>query len=459
MSVVSTSEIIVQEAFPRQDSQQQLVDYPSGRLRADSDDISPGRCMSLTVIYFSVFVDMLGFSLIMPSLPELSLKLGANGFMYGVIQLSYSTAQMGSTFFCRILSSYCGRRPLIILCLLGSALSLIAMGYVSSLQQLILVRALDGGMSTTMSIAQGYITDLTKPKERAKFMGIIGLASGVGLILGPSIGGLIRYYFDFKITCFVGASLSLFNFVFAILFLKESKPRQTLIGSVFGSSVMSRRLGTTMENPRRPEYSPLQALWIVYQKNTGIKYVLVAFFLAHVAWTPFQTFFMLYGIYKFGLTPEYLGIIFSGFALVMIVSQMVLTYPVSKCLGWKWATISGSILRTAGLVAVVYMPTVWSFVACAMDIPISGALINPCLSRLILHFTDKYTYGGIVSWNHFMAGIARAIALLACGWLYDINKVWPFQIFGAGAMALTALSLLPLSVSKKNRSSQQMRRA
>jgi len=98
------------------------------------------------------------------------------------------------------------------------------MGFVESLPMLIFVRGLDGAMSATIGTAQAVIADLTVPSERAKFMGFVGSASGLGVIAGPALGGVLTTWQSFRFTCIFGACISMVNFILAIIYLKESNP-------------------------------------------------------------------------------------------------------------------------------------------------------------------------------------------------------------------------------------------
>lgn len=460
MSVVSNAEIFVPEGLPHSESQEQLIDYTQQNNRRTSDASPPpqGRGMSFAVVYFSIFVDMLGFSLIFPSLPKIAVDMGANGFMVGVINASYSTAQMFGSAICGILSDSCGRRPLICFCLLGSAISLTAMGFVTDLKWLVAVRALDGSMSATIGVAQAYIADRTKPRERAKFMGLVGAASGAGVVLGPSIGGFLQNQWSFKITCFVGAGISLCNFIFAVIFLKETKVpshgrRQS---SVFGSSIQSHKKSRnrsiiTADNPtgaKRPKYSGIQALLVVYRRNGNIVYVFLSFFLAQFGWTAFNSMFTIFAQQKFGVTAGQIGLIFTEFAVAVILTQIFLTNLATKWVGEKWATIGAALLRAGGLFALTYMPNVPTLIACVTAVAISGALINPCLNALVSYFSDKHTHGGIMGINQLAGAFARGLAPPLCGYLYDYNMDWPFQFFGTIAMGLCAIVMLPLRLPK-----------
>lgn len=241
-----------------------------------------GRGGSLLVVYFAVFVDMLGFGLIMPQLPLIAEDLfHATDFDVGVFTASYSIAQMFGSLICGILSDKIGRRPVLTFCLLGTAVTLVGMGLLArfsdNLLAFVMLRAADGAMSATIGISQAYIADITLSKERAKYMGLVGAASGLGLVAGPALGGLLSEIKSpkgmppqpgFSFTCYVGAVISLVNFLLALILLKEPQ-RQRKDEQPTGADTHGRQ---------RPA-------WATAFKDPNVILVFIAFMLAQLGFT------------------------------------------------------------------------------------------------------------------------------------------------------------------------------
>jgi len=255
------------------------------------------------------------------------------------------------------------------------------------------------------------------------------------------IGGFLQSQWNFRITCWVGAGISLCNFLFAVVFLKETKSGPELQVETQKQSLVKTDIQAGEDSPK---ISGIQALITVYKRNGHIAFVLLAFFLAQFGWTAFNSMFTLYATQKFGVSISQISLVFTEFAVAVIITQIFVTSPVIKLFGEKWSTFLGSLLRAGGLFAVVYMPNFGSLIACVTLVAISGALINPCLNALVSHFSDKNTHGGIMGLNQLMGSFARGLAPPFCGLLYDMNPGWPFQFFGTIAMVLCSLALLPL---------------
>lgn len=415
------------------------------------------RC-SFFVVYFAIFVDMLGFGLVVPSLPDIAKDtFKATGIEFGLITASYSIAQMFGSVICGILSDRIGRRPVLIFCLMGSALSLAGMGFLvgsgnTNKWLFLAVRAADGAMSATVGIAQTYIADMTKPRERAKFMGLVGAASGLGVVAGPVLGGLLSDWKDFSFTCYVGAAISAANFLLALVLLKEP-------------AKIVRRHSVVKEISDKP--GQLSRVCQMLNKDKNIYLVFAAFMLAQFGYVAWYTVFLLYVSPKeprsdFNWSKAKDGWVLSLFGLAMIITQILLTAPLSKTIGEKWTTVLGALARGGGLVAIVYVTSDALLIASVMLIGVSGSLISPCLSALVVNFADKQTQGIILGLNQCLGAFARATGPVAAAWLYGTKDdpdgpLWAFSFFGGSAMGLCALVLMPMKMPVRTDTSTRIR--
>ncbi|MCS6826400.1 MAG: MFS transporter, partial [Caldilinea sp.] len=197
----------------------------------------------LMTIFLIVFVDLLGFSLILPLLPYYARSYGANEAMIGLLTASYAAAQLiGAPVLGRLSDRY-GRRPILLVSIAGTALGFLLLGLAETLGRsigvaffgadlaaingavlsLILVsRLLDGLTGGNISVAQAYIADVTPPDARGKAFGLIGAAFGLGFIIGPVIGGLLAERFGYAAPALAALAIATFNFLAVYLFLPES---------------------------------------------------------------------------------------------------------------------------------------------------------------------------------------------------------------------------------------------
>jgi MFS family permease len=176
----------------------------------------------LIVIFFTVFLDLLGFGLIIPVLPVFAKELGAGNIQVGMIAGVYSLMNFLIAPLWGALSDRHGRRPIILLSIAITASSYLLFGFTTSLVLLFLSRMLSGVGAANLSVAQAYISDSTTPENRARSMGMIGAAFGLGFIFGPLVGGVIKSEFGIGALGILACSLSTLNWVMAYFMLPES---------------------------------------------------------------------------------------------------------------------------------------------------------------------------------------------------------------------------------------------
>src|ERR671917_1608993 len=169
----------------------------------------------LAVIFVTVFIDLVGFGIVIPLLPFYATRFGASPFAIGLLFASYSLMQLVFSPVLGRLSDRHGRRPVLLLSLLGTALGFLILGFADSLLLLFVGRIIDGISGANISTAQAYVADVTTPENRAKGMGLVGAAFGLGFIFGPAIGGTLSLWG--KSVPFVLAVYFLFIVAFSIM--------------------------------------------------------------------------------------------------------------------------------------------------------------------------------------------------------------------------------------------------
>jgi DHA1 family tetracycline resistance protein-like MFS transporter len=186
------------------------------------------RRASLGTLFLTVFLDLVGFGLIIPFLPALARDLGASDFVAAALSSAYSLMQFLAVPIWGRLSDRVGRRPVLLWSIAASALGMVFLGLAQSLFTVFLARLWSGAATANIAVAQAYIADVTKPRERAKGMGIIGMGFGLGFMIGPFLGGeLGRFHVighQGTLPAFVAAAFSVVNLFFALSYLPESLP-------------------------------------------------------------------------------------------------------------------------------------------------------------------------------------------------------------------------------------------
>src|SRR3989344_4688486 len=176
----------------------------------------------LIAIFFVVFIDLVGFGIVIPILPYYAKSFGAQATTLGWLMMCYSGMQFLFSPFWGSLSDRIGRRPVILTCLVGISASMALLGFAKSLVWLFSARLLAGFFGANISTAAAYIADVTKPENRARGMGMIGAAFGLGFLFGPALGGILSRW-GYGTGGYVAAGLALLNFLFAVMVLKEPR--------------------------------------------------------------------------------------------------------------------------------------------------------------------------------------------------------------------------------------------
>ena len=203
----------------------------------------------LLFLFVAVFVDMVGYGIVVPLLPFYAREYATGAVVVGLLGSLYAAMQLAGGPFLGGLSDRHGRRPVLLTCLLGVSLAYLALGRAGSLAGLVFAVALAGTAGGTLATAQAYVADSTQPEERARGLGLIGAAFGLGLMAGPALGGLLSLH-SLQTPAFAASALALANFAFGCLTLPESHPpkRRTRISFLRLNPVSQLRAVLRMRN-------------------------------------------------------------------------------------------------------------------------------------------------------------------------------------------------------------------
>lgn len=372
---------------------------------------TPSRA-SLGVVFFTVFIDLLGFGIILPFLPYYAVELGASGMELGIILTSYSLAQLIGAVLLGRFSDRFGRRPILLLSLAGASASMVWSGLATSLLTLSLARGLAGVFGGSISTAQAYIADVTAPRERAKFMGFLGAAIGLGFVLGPALGVLLDAFgTGFAGAAFTAAGLAAANLVFAVFRLRESKAAELA------------------PPPRRSPGDWWRALG-----RHGVWQVLLATFFTTLAFVGMETTFALFGESRFGMDERSFGLALVFVGVVMVVVQGGMIGPLTRRLGVRAVAAAGGLVMGAGMVAVSLSPTMALAVLALGALATGQGLSVPTHSTLISQLADAGEQGSILGARQSFGAAARAVGPLVAGSLYDLHVASPYLLGGSLAM-------------------------
>lgn len=374
------------------------------------------RRSPLLVVYLTVFIDLLGFGIILPALPYYAVSFGATGLWVGALLTAYSAAQFVGAPLLGRLSDRVGRRPVILASLAGSAVSLTVTGLAGSLPLLLLARALAGLFGGSIAAAQAYIADVTRPEERARYMGLLGASIGMGFVLGPAIGAALSPY-GFGTAAFVAAGLAAANLAFGALALAESRPPD--------------RRG---DRARRGRTGLVEAL-----RHPSISRLLVATFLTTFAFVGMEATFALFGQQRYGLETASLGLIFTYIGVVIVIVQGGLVGRVVGRFGERPAAVAGAAILGLSLALLPLAGTLPLAMVVLGALAAGQGLVTPALSALLSHESDAGEQGATLGLGQSLAAGARVVGPLVAGWLFDLHPALPYLAGAALTLAVAGL--------------------
>lgn len=359
----------------------------------------------LPIIFLIVFIDLLGFSLILPLLPFYADTFGATPFQVGLLVASYAAAQLVGAPLLGRLSDRFGRRPVLLISQLGTFVGFLMLGFANALWMLFASRLLDGFTGGNISVAQAYITDITDEGDRAKGLGMIGAAFGLGFIIGPAAGGLLSVY-GFAVPAFAAAGLSLISILGVIFFLPESltpESRAELAKSRQEFSI--KRLWVTLNRPR---VGPLFHVRFTYG----------------LAFSTFQSIFPLYAQYKLGLDARGTGFVLTYVGiLVVFVQGFLIGWLASRYDEYRlifWAAISITVTFFAWAVAPNLIGLLIILAPLAAAAGVLNTLINSTLSKSVY----QEEVGGTLGISASLESLTRALSPSAGGYLLGSLGTW-----------------------------------
>jgi MFS family permease len=376
--------------------------------------------VALGIVFLTVFLDLVGFGIVLPLLPFYATELGASPFEVGLIIASYSAMQFLFAPIWGALSDHYGRRPLLLVGLFGSAASYVVFGLASSLEVLLLSRVIAGIMGANIPVAQAYIADSTTIERRARGMGLIGAAFGLGFIFGPAIGGGLSPW-GYGVPGFVAAGLSLAAATAAWFWLPESLAVENRVSDGFGalSAVTGRARTAVQVLARRRLREPI-----------GV------FFLGTMGFAGFTTIFPLFLENPLGLTALYAGGMFALVGMVSAGVQGALIGPMVERYGEQANAALGGALLSAGVIAMGLGQSILATILSLLAVGVGWGLLAPSLQSLVSRRAMANEQGQVLGVNQSASALARVIGPVAAGWAY--GALGPGMGFAAGGALIAA---------------------
>ena len=357
------------------------------------------RKAPIVVVFLTVFIDLLGFGMIVPLLTIYATKYHATPFQAGLLVASYSLAQFVFAPIWGHVSDRVGRKPILTLTLAGNALSYAVYAFSRDLTMLFVSRTLSGVFAANISTAQAYVADVTTPENRAKGMGMIGMAFGLGFVLGPAMGGPLGHYVGVWAPGAAAAVLSTIACVLCVLRLDESLTPELRARA-------QKRAG-----------HPILALRTALGRRE-IAGLLGFFFFLTFGFANLESMAPLFLRDRFGFNEAETGYVFAYIGVCIAFAQGFLIGRLSRRYG------EANLLRVAPWFIVVgfqlywLAPTLWAYLLVVPLVAIGMGLSNPSVATLISRRTPPDVQGRTLGLSQSLGALARAISPGLAGWLY-----------------------------------------
>src|SRR5271154_3393454 len=379
------------------------------------------RRAALIVLFLTVFIDLLGFGIVIPFLPLYAERMHVGAFGIGLVLSIYSLMQFLCAPVLGRISDHVGRRPIIMLGLFGSAAGYVIYGLAASFAWLLFSRAIHGACSATVSTAQAYVADTTDEANRAHGMGMIGAAFGLGFVLGPAIGGLLGHA-SLRTPVFFAAALTFANFIFAAIRLPESHrpdPAARLD--------LARLIDPLVNLPRQLLGHQLAGLFTIA-------------FLATFAMAAWEATFALIVTAHYGYGPAGVGGLLAYTGLIQALVQGYLLGKVVKRTGEMMLIRGGMIALAVGLAPMASLSSHAILYALLALVAIGYGFASPSVASLISKRTERRLQGEVLGINQSALSLARIFGPIAAGFAYQ--TLGPAAAYvGGGLVALCALAM------------------
>lgn len=328
---------------------------------------------SLMTIFLIVFIDLLGFGIILPLLPYIAEKYSANPFQIGLLTATYSLFQLISSPILGRLSDRYGRKKLLIISQIGSAVGYFVMAVSGNLPLLFISRIIDGITGGNISIAQAYIADVTTKENRAKGMGILGAAFGLGFIFGPAIGGFLSK-FSYAAPAYFATGVSLISVLATAFFLKETIDEKKAMNSP--------KTKLNLE-----EFKRVMTLY-------PIGLLIIAFLFINLAFSIMQGNFSLWTQKTFNFNPEDNGWLFAYIGIIAVVVQLKILPFLLKKFKEKTILYMSLFFMFLGLIFIPVSRHPNFLYVATIFLPLGNGLANPTIQALASENVPPEEYGG-----------------------------------------------------------------
>ena len=387
----------------------------------------------MPALFLIVFVDLVGFGIIIPLLPFYGEHFDASPDQVGLLMATYSFAQFLSAPAWGRLSDRVGRRPVLVVTLVGSTVAYVGLAFADSLVMLFAARAFGGAMAGNISTAFAYVADVTSPAQRARGMGLIGAAFGLGFSFGPAIGGILAgddpVTADYRTPALVAAAFSLVALGLTVAMLKESL-----------SAEVRARQASIPRHTRAQQFRDALT-------RPGVGLLVLTSFMAILVFAGLESTFAMWARRSMGWGPQQTGILLAFVGLFTAAIQGGLVGRLAKMWGERNLVIQGAVALAIGMVLIPLAPSLPVLILAMAIVGYGFGVISPSLNSLISLQVPAEHQGGMMGVSRSAATLGRVVGPALAGVVFaHFGKDWPFF---AGAVVMMGVLGLAIAASRQ----------
>ena len=403
----------------------------------------------LLPIFLIVLVDVMGFTIVIPLLAIYAETFGASPLVATLIVSCYAVCSLISTPIIGKLSDKHGRRPLLIISQAGTCAGFLILASSNALWMVFVGRIIDGITAGNLSLAQAYISDHTKPEDRATAFGIIGIAFGIGFMFGPWLGGQLGVY-GLHVPFLAAAGMSLLSITATSLLLPKEIPPQHAdapILPVADAEALPRAVVKEAPGGKRPSAFDI-ATYADYFRRPGLGMLYVQFFIYTFAFSAFTSGFALFAEQRFQWTAKEVGYVFAYAGLLGILLQGGLMKRLVKTFGERRLAISGFATGIAAYILLGSAQTITILIIAATISSFGNGVIRPALTSLITQAVGRHEQGVAIGISGSLSSLAMTMAPPTGGLMLNAGSTLGWALVPATVMSLGLISTL---ISRKPR--------
>lgn len=375
-------------------------------------------------VWFTLFLDLVSFGIVIPVLPFYAKSTGASEGLIALLATAYSAAQFVMSPVLGRLSDRHGRRPVMLISIAGSTLAMFTLGLAQSLAMLFLARTISGVCNANVSTAHAYVADRVPPNQRARYMGMMGTAVGLGFIVGPSLGGLLARPDWPQFPFFVGAGLSLLNFLMAVLWLPESHRARALTGPP----------------PPRPSLLAVARDPAFWRDQIGV--MVAVYFGFFCAFAAMEATFALFTEASFGWGEGETGKFFAFVGTIIVLFQGVIVGRAVATIGERRSLALGLTMSATGFSLLCISPS-WLWVLLGGFFIAGGnGLIMPSMSALVSRNSTSDNQGINAGFAQSAGALGRIVGPVIAGLLFEL--IGPRAPMGASSIVVVLVCVMVL---------------